>query len=306
MLTDRQTIVYRDLPAPGAQQQPEPAPTDPQWRRQVDPDPVLLFRYSALTFNSHRIHYDRSYATGVEGYPGLVVHGPLVATLLLHELIARHPEADIAAYRFRAVRPLFDTAPFLSAARATARARPNSSPPMTAARSASAPRRRSADAAPPDRRCLSGHREAVRALCVGFPDEYHRKIAAAHDYPEAFVEALTQAGWLAAMIPQEYGGSGLGLAEASVIMEEINRSGGNAGACHGQMYNMGTLLRHGSDEQKQDYLPRIASGELRLQSMAVTEPTAGTDTTKITTTAVRKGDRYLVSGQKVLDQPHPA
>jgi 3-methylfumaryl-CoA hydratase len=113
ILTDRQAIVYRDLPSSGAQSQPpEPAPADAQWRRQIDPDPVLLFRYSALTFNSHRIHYDRSYATGVEGYPGLVVHGPLVATLLLHELIARHPEADVAAYRFRAIRPLFDTAPF--------------------------------------------------------------------------------------------------------------------------------------------------------------------------------------------------
>ena len=142
-------------------------------------------------------------------------------------------------------------------------------------------------------------RDAVRALCAGFPDEYHRRIDEARGYPEAFVEALTKAGWLAAMIPQEYGGSGLGLAEASVIMEEINRSGGNAGACHGQMYNMGTLLRHGSAEQKRNYLPRIAEGELRLQSMAVTEPSAGTDTTKIKTTAVKQGDRYVVNGQKV-------
>jgi len=113
------------------------------------------------------------------------------------------------------------------------------------------------------------------------------------------VDALTEAGWLAALIPEQYGGSGLSLAEASVIMEEINRSGGNAGACHGQMYNMSTLLRHGSEAQKQAYLPRIATGELRLQSMAVTEPSAGTDTTRITTTAVRRGDRYVVSGQKV-------
>ena len=118
-------------------------------------------------------------------------------------------------------------------------------------------------------------------------------------YPEEFVDALTKAGWLAALIPEEYGGSGLNLTEASVIMEEINRSGGNAGACHGQMYNMGTLLRHGSEEQKRPYLPRIASGELRLQSMGVTEPTTGTDTTKIKTTAVREGDRYVVNGQKV-------
>jgi acyl-CoA dehydrogenase len=142
-------------------------------------------------------------------------------------------------------------------------------------------------------------RDGVRALCAQFPDEYHRKIDAARGYPEALVDALTKAGWLAAMIPQEYGGSGLGLIEASIIMEEINRSGGNAGACHGQMYNMGTLLRHGSEAQKRHYLPRIASGELRLQSMGVTEPTTGTDTTRIKTVAVRKGDRYVVNGQKV-------
>ncbi|WP_310633001.1 MULTISPECIES: acyl-CoA dehydrogenase family protein [unclassified Paraburkholderia] len=142
-------------------------------------------------------------------------------------------------------------------------------------------------------------REAVRDLCSQFPNEYHRKIDEARGYPEAFVDALTKAGWLAALIPQEYGGSGLGLTEASVIMEEINRSGGNSGACHGQMYNMGTLLRHGSEEQKRKYLPKIANGELRLQSMGVTEPTTGTDTTKIKTTAVRKGDRYVINGQKV-------
>jgi acyl-CoA dehydrogenase len=142
-------------------------------------------------------------------------------------------------------------------------------------------------------------RGAVRDLCAGFPDEYFRRIEAERGYPSEFVDALTKAGWLAALIPEDYGGSGLGLAEASVIMEEINRSGGNSGACHGQMYNMGTLLRHGSDEQKRRYLPRIAAGELRLQSMAVTEPTTGTDTTKLKTKAERKGDRYVVSGQKV-------
>ncbi len=150
----------------------------------------------------------------------------------------------------------------------------------------------------PDRQ-LTDIRDAVRDLCRQFPDEYHRKVDHERAYPEAFVKALTDAGWLAALIPQEYGGSGLGLAEASVIMEEINRSGGNSGACHGQMYNMGTLLRHGSEAQKQLYLPKIASGELRLQSMGVTEPTTGTDTTKIKTTAVKKGDRYVVNGQKV-------
>ena len=142
-------------------------------------------------------------------------------------------------------------------------------------------------------------RDAIRDLCSRYPDAYWREVDARRGYPETFVDALTQAGWLAALIPQAYGGSGLGLAEASVIMEEINRSGGNAGACHGQMYNMGTLLRHGSDEQKRRYLPRIASGELRLQSMAVTEPTAGTDTTQLSTTAVKKADRYIINGQKV-------
>jgi acyl-CoA dehydrogenase len=142
-------------------------------------------------------------------------------------------------------------------------------------------------------------RDAVRALCAEFPADYFRKIDEQRGYPEEFVNALTKAGWLAALIPQEYGGSGLGLTEASVIMEEINRSGGNSGACHGQMYNMGTLLRHGSEQQKQYYLPRIASGELRLQSMAVTEPSTGTDTTKLKTTAVKKGDKYVVNGQKV-------
>ncbi len=142
-------------------------------------------------------------------------------------------------------------------------------------------------------------RDALRALCAGFPPEYHRKVDADKAYPEEFVNKLTSEGWLAALIPEEFGGSGLGLTEASIIMEEINRSGGNAGACHGQMYNMNTLLRHGSDAQKQYYLPKIASGELRLQSMGVTEPTTGTDTTKIKTTAVKKGDKYVINGQKV-------
>lgn len=142
-------------------------------------------------------------------------------------------------------------------------------------------------------------RDAIRALCAEFPDEYFRKIDEQRAYPETFVDALTKAGWLAALIPQEYGGSGLGLTEASVIMEEINRCGGNSGACHGQMYNMGTLLRHGSQALKEKYLPRIASGEWRLQSMGVTEPTTGTDTTKIKTSAVKKDGRYVVNGQKV-------
>jgi acyl-CoA dehydrogenase len=142
-------------------------------------------------------------------------------------------------------------------------------------------------------------REALRDLCSNYDSSYWQKVDEARGYPEAFVTALTEAGWLAALIPAEYGGSGLGLAEASVIMEEINFGGGNAGSCHGQMYNMGTLLRHGSPEQKKMYLPKIASGELRLQSMAVTEPTTGTDTTKLKTTAVKKGDKYVINGQKV-------
>ncbi len=142
-------------------------------------------------------------------------------------------------------------------------------------------------------------REGVRALCSEFDATYWRALDEKAAYPERFVDALTRAGWLAALIPTEYGGAGLGLAEASVIMEEINRSGGNSGSCHGQMYNMGTLLRHGSEAQKKRYLPKIASGELRLQSMGVTEPTTGTDTTRLKTSAVRRGARYVVNGQKV-------
>ncbi|MGH8740785.1 MAG: acyl-CoA dehydrogenase family protein [Burkholderiales bacterium] len=142
-------------------------------------------------------------------------------------------------------------------------------------------------------------RHAVRALCGKFDSAYWQGIDEKRAYPQAFVEALTKAGWMSALIPDEYGGSGLSLTEASVIMEEITRSGGNAGCCHGQMYNMNTLLRHGSVAQKKKYLPKIAAGELRLQAMGVTEPTAGTDTTKIKTVAVRQGDRYVVNGQKV-------
>jgi len=142
-------------------------------------------------------------------------------------------------------------------------------------------------------------REGVRALCAQFAPSYFREIDEKRAYPEAFVDALAKAGWLAAMIPQEYGGSGLGVTEASVVMEEINRAGANAGACHGQMYNMGTLVLHGSAEQKKRYLPAIARGELRLQSMGVTEPGAGTDTTALTTFAQKRGDRYVVNGQKV-------
>ena len=142
-------------------------------------------------------------------------------------------------------------------------------------------------------------RNAVRDLCKAFPDLYWRELDARRAYPDAFVKALTDAGYLAALIPEEYGGSGLGVAEASIILEEINRSGGNAGACHAQMYTMGTLLRHGADAQKRELLPKIATGALRLQAFGVTEPTTGSDTTQMKTMATRRGDRYVVRGQKV-------
>jgi len=142
-------------------------------------------------------------------------------------------------------------------------------------------------------------REAVRKLCAGFPGEYWRKLDRERAYPTGFVKALTQAGFLSVLIPEEYGGSGLGLAAATAVLEEIHRSGANAAAAHAQMYTMGALLRHGSPEQKQRYLPKIASGELRLQAFGVTEPTAGTDTTRISTFAKREGDKYVVNGQKI-------
>jgi acyl-CoA dehydrogenase len=145
-----------------------------------------------------------------------------------------------------------------------------------------------------------GIRTGVRQLCAKFGDAYWRKLDTERAYPEDFVNELAKAGWLGALIPEEYGGSGLGIREASVIVEEIHRSGANAAACHAQMYIMGTLLRHGSDEQKRRYLPKIAAGELRLQAFGVTEPDAGSDTTAIKTVAVRKGDRYVINGQKVF------
>jgi acyl-CoA dehydrogenase len=142
-------------------------------------------------------------------------------------------------------------------------------------------------------------RTAVRDLCTAYPDSYWRELDGERAYPAAFVKALTDAGYLAALIPEEFGGSGLGVSEASIILEEINRSGGNAAACHAQMYTMGTLLRHGSEQQKREYLPKIASGELRLQAFGVSEPTTGSDTTQLTTTAVRKGGAYVIRGQKI-------
>jgi acyl-CoA dehydrogenase len=142
-------------------------------------------------------------------------------------------------------------------------------------------------------------KSAVAELCAQFPDQYWRELDAQRAYPEDFVEALTKAGYLGTLIPEEYGGAGLGVTEAAIILEEIHRSGGNAGACHAQMYIMGTLLRHGSEEQKRKYLPRIARGELRLQAFGVSEPTTGSDTTRLKTVAVRKGDKYIVKGQKI-------
>jgi acyl-CoA dehydrogenase len=143
-------------------------------------------------------------------------------------------------------------------------------------------------------------RQGVREVCAAFPDEYWREVDAEGAYPDAFVAALTEGGWLAVLIPEEYGGAGLGMIEASLVLEEINRSGGNSSACHAQMYTMGTLLRHGSEEQKRNYLPQIAEGKLRLQAFAVTEPTTGSDTTRLATRAERRGDGYVVSGQKVF------
>ncbi|MCI0545775.1 MAG: acyl-CoA/acyl-ACP dehydrogenase [Candidatus Rokubacteria bacterium] len=148
-----------------------------------------------------------------------------------------------------------------------------------------------------DQRAL---RAAVAELCKKYPPEYWRDLDAKREYPEAFVDDLTKAGYLAALIPQEYGGAGLGMIEAAFILEEINRSGANAGACHAQMYIMGTVLRHGSAAQKKEYLPKIATGELRLQAFGVTEPNAGSDTTKLQTTAVKQGERYVVNGQKMF------
>ena len=142
-------------------------------------------------------------------------------------------------------------------------------------------------------------RDSVRRLCADFPGAYWRKLEEDEAYPTTFVQALTEAGYLGALIPEAYGGSGMMLRAAAVILEEIHASGCNAGACHAQMYTMGTLLRHGSEAQKQLYLPQIASGKLRLQAFAVTEPTTGTDTTQLKTRAVRDGDSYVVNGQKV-------
>ena len=150
-----------------------------------------------------------------------------------------------------------------------------------------------------DQNSLQQIRDSVSKLCSDFDSKYWQEIDEKSLYPEKFINELTKSGWLSVLIPQDFGGSGLGILEASVILEEINRSGGNSGVCHAQMYIMGTLLRHGSNEQKEKFLTQIASGKLRLQSFGVTEPTTGSDTTRIKTTAIKKSDRYVVNGQKV-------
>src|ERR687896_397746 len=147
---------------------------------------------------------------------------------------------------------------------------------------------------------FEGLRQGVREVCADFPDSYWRELDAKREYPESFVRAMAEAGYLAPLIPKEYGGMGLGLTETTVILEEINRSGGNAQPAHAQVYTMGTLLRHGSEEQKRKYLPGIASGEIRLQAFGVTEPNAGSESTRIQTVATRKGDKYLINGQKIF------
>jgi len=143
-------------------------------------------------------------------------------------------------------------------------------------------------------------RDEIRKVCREFPDAYWREIDRKKEYPDAFVRKLSELGWLAALIPEEYGGTGLGITEASIILEEINHSGGVATACHAQMYTMGTLLRHGNEEQKRRYLPKIARGELRLQAFGVTEPNAGSESTRIQTTAKREGDKYIIKGEKIF------
>ena len=150
-----------------------------------------------------------------------------------------------------------------------------------------------------DQNSLQQIKDSVSKLCSDFDSKYWQEIDEKSLYPEKFINELTKSGWLSVLIPQDFGGSGLGILEASVILEEINRSGGNSGVCHAQMYIMGTLLRHGNNEQKEKFLTQIASGKLRLQSFGVTEPTTGSDTTRIKTTAIKKSDRYIVNGQKV-------
>ena len=309
--TEEHDIVYRDAAArpasAGARRRARRATR--RSRATVVPDDVLLFRYSALTFNGHRIHYDRRYVTEVEGYPGLVVHGPLIATLLLDLLRRERADATRRALRvqgacarcstshpFERLRPRRRRAPASRCGRAT-----------TTAGSRCRRRRRSPDArdtrAAGRRRSPTATRTSATpcARCArSFPTSTSARSTRERGYPEAFVDALTKAGWLAALIPQEYGGSGLGLAEASVIMEEINRSGGNSGACHGQMYNMGTLLRHGSrgaeaalpaEDRERRAAPAV-DGRDRAERPAPTRRRSGRP-------PCRRGDRYVVNGQKV-------
>jgi hypothetical protein len=216
-----------------------------------------------LTFNSHRIHYDRPYAMEAEGYPGLVVHGPLLATLLAD--LARRARPD-DAWRTSASRPCVPQSTSTSCASAGGRRTTAAASKLWAQdhegrltmQAAINFTETSMDHQIPTPDAYQEIRDALRDLCGKYDPAYWQKVDADRGYPEAFVDALTEAGWMAALIPNEFGGSGLGLAEASVIMEEINFSGGNSGALHGQMYNMNTVLRHGSIEQKNKYLPEIA------------------------------------------------
>ena len=315
-LVEEHDIVYRDHPRPGERRAGLAKRADRCLvdARDYSPTPRCFSAIRRLPSILIAFTTIGDIAPTSKVIPGLVVHGPLIATLLADLLRRNLPDVSVTNFSFRAVKPIFDTHPFscqrplgrrwqecpivgqrlrrLAVHGRNRHARMNHPPAVIAVSGKNLFAERA--------RPISGNplRRARTLRAIS-----RRNISADIDeqraYPEEFVDALTKAGWLAALIPEEYGGGGLSLTEASVIMEEINRSGGNAGACHGQMYNMGTLLRHGSEEQKREYLPKIANGELRLQSMAVTEPTAGTDTTKIKTTAVRKGDRYVVNGQKV-------
>ena len=229
----------------------------------------------ALTYNGHRIHYDRDYAREVEGYPGLVTHGPLQALAMAEAARARGLGTACA---YRLVAPLFEhqglVVSVTDSGEASVHDRSGREPP--------APRSHDPRATLPELRAQ------VRALCAEFPNDYWRARDQAREYPQAFVDALTESRLLAALIPAGYGGLGLSLTEASVIMEEINRSGGHSAACHAQMYTMGAVLRHGSDAQKREYLPAIAGGELRLQAFSITEAQAGSDTKRIRHRAPRR------------------
>jgi acyl-CoA dehydrogenase len=312
VVEEREDIVYRDPGAPAPAAGPESAavqpPADDEWSIEVTP--TLLFRFSALTYNAHRIHYDRDYAREVEGYPGLLTHGPLQALAMAEAARARGTATvDGLTFDYRIVSPLFDhqglivrAAPHEGRVRATVRdvtGRETAHATLTTARAAAIPKTPArARREPAHEQPNPELRAKVRELCSRFPDQYWRRLDAAREYPQDFVDALTQSGLLSALIPAKLGGLGLGLTSASIILEEINRSGGHSAACHAQMYTMGAVLRHGSEAQKRAYLPGIASGEIRLQAFSITEKEAGSDTTSIATTARRERDEYVIDGHK--------